>query len=252
MQVTLIVVLGILSDWCFCAITDGRPPRDLPPFLLRFIEFVKFPGESLLSGWYELAGRAARGDRGLQLFFVFGLICWFVALLVLVHVMALAARVRIGGDGRGARVRLVPLEQVRAWKMRLLTCVLLGAGMAYGAMARQRWLTEAEQVFAATMAAASTGRPLPAGVVFSMLERRGREDVYVNPGPRFVVDVDPHVAGDHVLDRFVLPYEYGGWVRFPSGARHEFTVWHERLTGGWNVALYDENLFIPERRRSSR
>jgi hypothetical protein len=248
-QVAHIVVHGTLSDWCFCAITDQGPPPDPPTFVLRFLQFVRFPAVWVMR---EMRGFVDFGGWGVQAFFGAGLICWFAALLALLHGMALAARLRVGGDGRGAHVRLVPLARVRASQMLLLTCVLLGAGMAYGAAERRRWISEAEQVFAATMAAASTGRPLPPRVGFSMVERRGREDVYVNPGPRFAVDVDPHVAGDHVLDQFVVPYEYGGWVRFPSGPRHEFTVWRERLTGGWSVALYDENLFRPERRRSSR
>lgn len=251
MQGALIVVHGTLSDWCFCAITDDQPPPDPPTFVLRFLGFARLPAVLVMRGFRGFDF----GGWGVQAFFVAGLICWFFVLLVLLTGMVLAARVRIriaSASPNGRRMWLVSRESVRPATLVLLGAVLIAVGMAAGAMARQRWLTEAEQVFAATMAAASTGRPLPPGVGFSMLERRGRADVYVNPGPRFAVDVDPHVAGDHVLDRFVVPYEYGGWVRFPSGPRHEFTVWRERLTGGWSVTLYDENLFRPERRRSSR
>jgi hypothetical protein len=247
-QVVLIVVHGILSDWCFCAITDHRPHKDPPLSVLRFIEFAGFPAQSLLSRWYELAGRDAWGEWGPQLFFVFGLISWFAALLVLLHGMALAARVRIGGDGRGARVRLAPLERARGWQMLLLACVLLGVTMAYGAGERSRWISEAERVFAATMAAASTGRPLPPDVAFSMVEQRGRDYVDLYPAPGFAIEADPHESGDHFLDRFVAPYVYGGWVRFPSGARYRFTVLRGIIgwpadKEGWTVDLHEENAF---------
>lgn len=237
-QAVAVVTLGRLSDWCFCAITAMPSPPTPPPYVQRFVQVAFAPDE-----W------APRG-LGLPLVFAWNLVVWFLGVLVVLHGMALAARVRVrvGGDGRGARVRLVARDCVRARQMLLLSGILIGAGMAAGALARHRWLSEAEQVFYAAMAAASTGRPLPPGVGFSMVERRGGEDVQVNPGPRFAVDVDPYVAGDHVLDRFVVPSVYGGWVRFPSGPRFEFTVWTERLTGGWNVDLYDENLFSRDRR----
>ncbi|HEU4885030.1 MAG TPA: hypothetical protein VFT45_22410 [Longimicrobium sp.] len=235
-QAAAMLTLGPLTDWCFCAITQLDSPPLPPPYVQRFIQMAFAPDE-----W------APRG-LGLPLVFAYNLAAWFLAVLVVLHGMALAARLRVGGDGRGAYVRLAAPERVRAWQMLLLACALTGVGAWAGAMARDRWLSEAEQVFYAAMSAASTGRPLPPGVGFSMVERRGREDVQVNPGPRFSVDVDPHLAGDHFLDRFVVPFRYGGWVRFPSGPRFEFTVWPERLTGGWNVDLYDENLFSRDRR----
>ena len=68
-----------------------------------------------------------------------------------------------------------------------------------------------------------------------MSERRGDEYVWVTPEPRFVVTVDPRRSGDRFLDRFVAPYAYGGTVRFDSGKRWEFDVYHSRE--GWSIYL---------------
>jgi hypothetical protein len=107
--------------------------------------------------------------------------------------------------------------------------------MAYGAMQRRAWLAEAEQVFAAAMAAASADRPLPTGVQFSMWEWRGDESVQAKPEARYAVRVDPRESGDWFLDRFVVPYHYGGLVRFESGRVYRFSVYrHEE---GWGIHI---------------
>ena len=239
MQVAMVAVYGSLTDWCFCAIAGSGPDQHPPPFVMRFLELATLPATLLMSG------------LGVQALFVFSLIGWFDALLVLLNGMVLAVRVRIriastGLDGR--RMWLASRESVRPASILLLGAVLLAAGLEGGAMARRRWLSEAEQVFAATMAAASTGRALPPRVEFSMVERRGEEYVHLYPTPGFAIHADPHESGDHFLDRFVTPYAYGGWVRFPSGARYKFTVLHGRIgwpadREGWTVSLHEENAF---------
>jgi len=250
-QAAMIVVDGSLSDWCFCAITEIGPPRVPPQFVLRFLEFARFPAVWATRGLVGLGGLGALGGFGLEAFFVFGLIGWFVAFLALLNGMVLAARIRIriastGLNGR--RMWLASRESVRPASILLLGALLIAGGMAGGVMARRRWLAEAEQVFAATMAAASTGRALPRHVEFWMVERRGREYVYVDPAPGFAIQADPHESGDHFLDRFVVPYTYGGLVRFPSGARYEFTVlrgksgWPDQQDG-WTVDLHEEGIF---------
>lgn len=128
--------------------------------------------------------------------------------------------------------------------MVLLGSVVIGMGMAGGAMARRRWLSEAERVFAVTMAATSADRPLPRGVEFSMYESRGDDFVPVTPEARYVIEVDPARSGDHFLDRFVAPCEYGGSVRFESGKRYDFGVYRHH-EDGWGIWL-DQ---LPRRRR---
>jgi hypothetical protein len=86
------------------------------------------------------------------------------------------------------------------------------------------------------MSAAGAGRPLPPGVDFSMDARRGDDFYATTPHGRFETRVDAHKAGDHFLDRFVVPYEYGGILRFESGTFYEFDVYTDK--NGWNVYLH--------------
>ncbi len=53
---------------------------------------------------------------------------------------------------------------------------------------------------------------------------------------RYETRVDARKAGDHFLDQFVIPYEYGGVVRFESGALYYFSVSSEK--NGWSVFLH--------------
>ncbi|HYR10952.1 MAG TPA: hypothetical protein VEQ60_24445 [Longimicrobium sp.] len=225
-QVAMVLTYGAITEWCFCSVTGASTPPTPPPFVLRFLDLAVLP--------------AAAMEKGLAppVLIWRNLFAWFFAALGLLYGMTLAARIRIrpagGADGR--RIWLAGAESVRLWQMLSIGCVLIGLGMAGGAMARQRWLAEAERVFAATMAAASTGRPFPAEVEnFSMYEIRGDDFVHVTPEARYLVEVDPAESGDHFLDRFVAPYKYGGSVRFPSGKRFDFGVYHQR--DRWSVYL---------------
>lgn len=239
MQVAMVIGYGFITDWCFCAITGSPSPPVPPPFLMRFLELATLPVTS--------------SGLAVQPLFVFSVIGWFAVLLVLLEGMVLAARIRLRADrsalaGDGWRLGLVSRKQVRVRHILPMVVLLIAAGAAGGMLARQRWLAKAERVFAASMAAASTGRPLPGDVEFSMVERRGEDYVYVDPAPGFAIEADPHQSGDHFLDRFVTPYAYGGWVRFPSGARYEFTVLRWRFgwpadRKGWTITLYSENAF---------
>lgn len=224
-QIAWMLTYGAATEWCFCAITRHPSPPIPPPFVLRFLELAVLPNALRVRG------------TGLHGVFVMSVAAGFVAVLVLLHGMALAARIRLrpagGADGR--RIRLAGAESVRPGQMLSIGCVLIGLGMAGGAILRHRWLAEAEQVFAATMAAASADRPLPAGVQFWMSEWRGDDMVDVKPEARYMVRVDPRQSGDWFLDRFVVPYSYGGAVRFESGRRYYFDVFRDG--NGWSVSV---------------
>lgn len=228
-QVAMVATYGTITGWCFCSITSVPSPPVPPVYVMRFLDLAVLPAAWMTKG------------LAVPLIFVQNVTVWFVAVLVLLYGMTLAARVRIRPAGRrhGRWIGLVDQERVRPWQMLLLGCVVIGIAMAGGAMARRRWLSEAERVFAATMAAASADRPLPPGVEFSMHEIRGDDFVYVTPEARYVLEVDPGRSGDHFLDRFVVPYEYGGAVRFESGRRFNFGVYRgvypER--DGWSIHL---------------
>ncbi|HEX6368286.1 MAG TPA: hypothetical protein VF006_05105 [Longimicrobium sp.] len=212
-QTAMVLTYGTITGWCFCSVT-GTPPPPVPPlFVRRFLDLAVLPAAWMTQG------------LAVQLIFVQNVTIWFVAVLALLYGMALAARVRIrpARQTRGRRIGLVGQEHVRLWQMLLLGCVLIGMGMAGGAMARRRWLSQAEQVFAATIAAASADRPLPPRVEFSMYASRGDDRVYAPPEARYVLEVDPARSGDHFLDRFVVPYQYGGAVRCGSSRARDST-----------------------------
>jgi uncharacterized membrane protein len=226
LQAGMVVAYGMATEWCFCAITQFPEPAIPPPFVIRFIRLATLPAH-----WLK---------RGLPLpvLFVLNLEVWFLALLALLHGLALAARVRFRADAgapprRG--IRLANREAVRPIHVALLAVPLLGAAMAGGAMHRRAWLAEAEQVFTATVAAASAGRPLPPNVELRMWDWRGDDMVEVTPEARFATRVDARISGDRFLDRFVTPYEYGGVVRFESGRRYYFSV--DRHDGRWSVGI---------------
>lgn len=229
MQVTMVIAYGSMTDWCFCAILDSEPSRIPPPFVMRYLELATFPATRVASG------------LGVEPLFVLSLIGWFVALWLLLNAMVLAARlrlrpVRVVAADRERRTWLAPRETVRPLPLLLMGIVLIAAGMTAGARYRRAWLAEAEHVFAATMSAASAGRPFPPGVQFSMYERRGDDYRSVTPEPAYVAEPDPSQSGDHPLDRFVVPYTYAGTLRFASGARYEFSVLRE--ADGWSVLLH--------------
>jgi hypothetical protein len=224
-QAAMVVTYGTITGWCFCSVIQTPSPPVPPPFVMRLMDLAVLPAAWMTKG------------LAVPLIFVQNVTIWFVAVLALLYGMTLAARVRIhpARQMRGRWIGLVGQEHVRLWQMLLLGCVVIGMAMAGGAMARRRWLSEAEQVFAATIAAASADRPLAPGVKFSMYERRGDEFVDVTPEARYVLEVDPAESGDHFLDRFVAPYKYGGTVQFESGKRFDFGVYrnHEDAWGVW-------------------
>lgn len=226
MQVGMVIAYGMATEWCFCAITGFPDPPVPPPFVIRFIEVAVLP-----SAWM-------RTGLGIGLLFILNLEMWFLALLALLHGMALLARVRFrraAGETGRRRLRLAEREAVRTRHLVLLAVPLLSVGMFAGAMYRRAWLSEAEQVFTATMAAASAGRPLPPGVELWMWEWRGDDMVDVTPEARYETRADPRIAGDRFLDRFVVPYEHGGKVRFESGRAYSFSV--HRGDGGWSIEV---------------
>jgi hypothetical protein len=224
MQVAMVTIYGSYTDWCFCAVLTSEPSIPPPPFMMRFMELAVLP-----------ATRMAKGQP-VELLFAYGLVVWSVVLLALLVGMTLAARLRVGRAPAGRRIRLAGQASVRAWHLLLIGSLLVGGAMAGGAAYRQRWLSQAEAVFAATMSAAGAGRSLPPGVDFSMDARRGDDFYPATPHGRFETRVDAHKAGDHFLDRFVVPYEYGGILRFESGDFYEFDVYTEK--NGWNVDLH--------------
>lgn len=227
-QIGMVVTYGMITDWCFCSVTGYPDPPIPPPYVMRFLELSTLPAT------LRIKGMAVQG------LFVVNLEVWFGAMLALLHALAFAARLRLrplpGAAVRHRRrIWLAGRESVRAGHVALPGCVLIGLGMTAGAMMRDRWLTEAEQVFAATMAAAGAGQPLPPGVRFSMYEWRGDDLVDVVPEVRYVARVDPAESGDRFLDHFVVPYTYGGRVRFESGGRYYFAVYRDE--DGWGVHI---------------
>jgi hypothetical protein len=227
-QAAAVLTLGPLSDWCFCALTRIDPPPTPPPYVLRFVRLAFAPDDWVPRG------------MGLPLALGFNLVVWFLAMLALLHGMALAARVRIrplrGDAPGGRRMGLARREAVRPRHLWTIGVVLIAMALGAGAAYRRWWLAEAERVFAAAMAAASAGRPLPTGVRFAMYERRVGGSWPADPEPAYAATADPHQSGDHPLDAFVAPYTYGGTLRFASGAEYEFGV--EREKDGWTVSLY--------------
>jgi hypothetical protein len=230
-QVGMVVTYGMITDWCFCSVTGFPTPAPPPPFVIRSMELATLP-----AAWMQ---------KGLPVpvLFVVNVEAWFLAMLALLHGMALAARLRIrplrGETPHARRAWLASRESVRPRQMLLPACLVIAVVLTAGAAARRHWLSQAEQVFAASMAAESAGRPLPAGVrYFSMSERRGDGYVQVAPEPRYVAEVDPHESGDHFFDQFVVPYGYGGVLRFESGRRWEFGVYE--TSGEWSIYLEEE------------
>jgi hypothetical protein len=218
-QIATVLIAGVGTRWCFCAITTMEPAPTLSTFVIRFLEMGLLPDDLLPRG------------TPIQARYIFGLQAWFLAVLALLTAIAFAARVRVR---RG--IRLVDRESVRPAHLLLGICILLAAAMAAGAMQRRAWLRQAEQVFTATMAATHGGGLPPPGVEFSMYAMDGDTSYLATPERRFDTRVDARKAGDHFLDQFVVPYEYGGVVRFQSGAPYYFTVSSTR--NGWSVFLH--------------
>lgn len=235
-QIGMVVTYGTITDWCFCSVT-GSPEPPIPPlFMVRFLELAVLP--------------AAWETKGLpvQLLFVLNLGAWFLFVRGVLHALAHAGRVRVGRVRRGAprqrRIWLAPREGVRPIHVIVAAIPFVAALAISGAIQRRAWLNEADAVFAATIEAASADRPLRPGVEFLMFEWRGGEVVRVKPEARFMMKIDPRVSGDRFLDRFIVPYSYGGWVRFESGRRYNFDVYHD--ADGWGVSVND----LPRRRQS--
>lgn len=222
--ITTALIHGYGTGWCFCAITTLEPPPPISTFALRFMQTGLLPVDSF-ARWLP------RWLLSIPALYLAGLFTWFVVMLALLNTIAFAARVRVG-----RRIRLVGRERVRPRHLLIGVCILLTAGMAAGAMQRRAWLRQAEQVFAATMAATAGGGPPPPGVEFSMYAMRGDESYPATPEGRYEKRVDPRRAGDHFLDQFVIPYEYGGMLRSELGALYYFTV--SSTKDGWSVFVH--------------
>lgn len=226
-QIGMVVTYGMITDWCFCSCPGDPDPAVPPPFVMRFLELSVLPTALLRKG------------LAVPVLFVLNLEAWFLAVLALLHALVLAARIRFGpvrvGTTHMRRVWLAPHQAVRPIHLAVLAGLLMGAAMLGGALYRRAWLSEAEQVFTATMAAANAERPLPPGVEFSMWEWRGDDLVDVKPEASFAIKVDPRESGERFLDRFVAPYTYGGRVRFESGRVFYFAVY--RTENGWGVLV---------------
>lgn len=227
-QAGMVVTYGMITDWCFCS-HSGSPSPPMPPvFVLRFLDLSVLPAAWMMKG------------MGAPVLFVVNLEAWFFGVLALLHGMCFAGRIRIRlprhVTPHGGRIGLAGRESVRARQLVVMAAMLVTAGMAAGAQYRRWWLAEAERVFAAAMADASTGRPLAPGVELSMYATRGGEYSPAIPETVYVAEPDPHRSGDHPLDAFVAPYTYAGTVRFASGTAYEFSVL--RQEDGWIVHVH--------------
>lgn len=237
-QIGMLVTYGVVSEWCFCALTTATNPPIPPPYVMRFLELSTLPTAFFMRG------------LPVSVLLMLNLEAWFFMVLGLLHGMTFVARLRVRARRdeavpRGRRIQLASRESVRLGHMLLVGSVLTGVAMAGGAAARHRWLSKAEDVLAQAMAAAGTDGPFPAGVAFSMYEERGDDWVPVTPAGRFVMEIDPAISGDRFLDAFVVPYEYGGMLRSESGTWYEFSVGIDHLDGRWNVSVH-----TPMRRRA--
>lgn len=228
-QIATVLIYGIGTRWCFCAITTAEPSPTLPTFVLRFMQTGLLPVTSVARGLVLVIPRELLPR--VEVLYIVGLLAWFLAVLALLNAIVFAARIRVG-----RRIRLTGRESVRPAHLLIGVCILVAAAMAVGAMQRRAWLRQAEQVFAATMAATAGGGLPPPGVEFSMYAMRGDESYPATPEGRYETRVDPRKAGDHFLDRFVIPYEYGGVMRSESEALYYFTVSSTR--DGWSVFVH--------------
>lgn len=227
-QVATALIHGIGTRWCYCAITTLEPAPALSTFGLRFLDMGVLPMTFLSRG---LSLVFPRGFVTVQALYILGILPWFLVVLALLNAIVFAVRVRVG---RG--IRLVGRKRVRAAHLLIGVCILVAAAMAVGAMQRRAWLRQAEQVFTATMAATHGGGPAPPGVAFSMYAEDRDSSYMATPERRYETRVDAHTAGDHFLDQFVVPYEYGGVMRFESGALYYFSV--DSDENGWSVFLH--------------
>lgn len=227
-QVTAVLIYGIGTRWCFCAITTAEPPPELSPFAMRLMQ------TGLLPVTYVFRGLVLVIPRDLlprvEVVYIVGLIAWFLAALTLLTAVAFAARVRVG-----RAIRLAARERVRPAHLLIGVCILLAAAMAFGAMQRRAWLRQAERVFTATMAATHGGALPPPGVEFAMYAVDGDSSYLATPERRYETRVSARQVGDHFLDQFVIPYVYAGAVRFESGAVYYFSVYP--IENGWSVFL---------------
>ncbi|MBB6068782.1 hypothetical protein HKM21_01615 [Longimicrobium terrae] len=232
-HLAMVLLYGAMTDWNFSQPCTRNQPAIPPPFVIHFIQFAASPSDLFR-------------DAPLTLIYRLNLLFWFVAILVLLHAMALVARLRVrlvaGATPTDRRIRLARWKDVRASHMAVLALLMIVPAAISGARARDAWLAEAERVLAATLSAVSAGRQAPDGVEFTMYEWVGDNLVDRRPEGAFVVEVDPAEAGDHVLDRFVRPFSYGGIIQFQSGKRYEFSVFRGHTSAprdatGWTVWL---------------
>lgn len=230
-QVTAVLIYGVGTRWCFCAITTAEPPPTLSTFAMRFMDVGLLPVTYVFRGLVLVIPRDLLPR--VEVVYIVALLAWFLAVLALLNAIVFAARVRVR-VGRG--VRLTGRESMRPAHLLIGVCILVAVTMVAGAMQRRAWLRQAEQVFIATMAATHGGGLPPPGVEFSMYAVDGDTSYLATPERRFETRVDARKAGDHFLDQFVVPYEYGGVVRFESGARYYFSVYP--IKNGWSVFLH--------------
>lgn len=240
-QIWLVYTYGVVSEWCFCAITQlGGPPR--PPLFVRRLMILAARPAELAPGI----------GQGIVPVVAVNLALWYLGLLLVLYAMMHVAQLRVarGGGGRGwPRLRLARWGSMRNSRLAILAAGLAAAVLAAGAVRRQLWLAEAERVVVQAMEDAAAGRPHPPGIRFSMTERRGDRYISSTPSERYLFVVDRERSGSHFLDRFVIPETFGGVVRLESGALFEVRVYQGGLTArdpgvAWTVNL-DPHRYIP-------
>ncbi len=156
-QVTAVLIYGVGTRWCFCAITTLEPAPTLSPFAMRFMDVGLLPVTYVLRGLVLVIPRELLPR--VEVVYIVELVAWFLAVLALLNAIVFAARVRVG---RG--IRLTGREGVRPAHLLIGVCILAAAAMVVGVMQRRAWLRQAEQVFTATMAATHGGGLPPPGV----------------------------------------------------------------------------------------
>ncbi len=164
---------------------------------------------------------------------------WSVAVFVLLNGVVLLCRLHIApnapGDGtRRRRIHLSPADQVRPVAFAAGALVLVGLVLGGGALHRRWWLSEANRVLHASVAAARAGGGDPPGVELS-LWGTPRALAPSNFTGSYARRVRPRTVGTHPLDAFAAPTLMLGEIRFATGSRYTFNI--NRRPGHWKVSL---------------
>jgi hypothetical protein len=231
----LVFALLVQAAWavaylygCCGGIREVPEPPIALPHVLRFGELGAQPLAALTGGpagdWRRVPGFAATNA-----------IFWLASAWLLLHGIVLLCRVRLGRGASGRRLRLVDRAEVRPLSVAVGALLLLGLILGAGAVHRRWWLSEAQRVLHASIAAARTGGGDPPAVALTLA---GTPQALhpSNFAGNYAQSVDPRTRGKHPLDTFAAPMVLTGTIQFPTWSRYQFNV--RRQGGGWTVSIW--------------